>query len=120
MPEHCAIRDRTNNYETYGGGRYILDSIKGADLGRDGTGKLILDFNFAYNPSCCYSARYVCPLAPPMNRLSVSVRAGECRQAAELVDSSLHARGRTPDRCLLECHRTAAQDFVTHALQMHG
>lgn len=77
MPEHCAIRDRTNNYETYGGGRYILDSIKGADLGRDGTGKLILDFNFAYNPSCCYSARYVCPLAPPMNRLSVSVRAGE-------------------------------------------
>jgi uncharacterized protein len=52
--------DPTNNHETYGG-----------------TGKLILDFNFAYNPSCCYSARYVCPLAPPMSRLSVSVRAGE-------------------------------------------
>ena len=69
--------DPTNNHETYGGGRYILDLIKGADLGSDGTGKLILDFNFAYNPSCCYSARYVCPLAPLMNRLSVSVRAGE-------------------------------------------
>ena len=69
--------DPTNNHETYGGGRYILDSIKGADLGSDGTGKLILDFNFAHNPSCCYSARYVCPLAPAMNRLPVSVRAGE-------------------------------------------
>ncbi len=69
--------DPTNNTETYGGGRYILDLIKGADLGSDGTGKLSLDFYFAYNPSCCYSARYVCPLAPPMNRLSVPVRAGE-------------------------------------------
>jgi uncharacterized protein (DUF1684 family) len=69
--------DSTNGHETYGAGRYLLDTIKGADLGWNGTGDLILDFNFAYNPSCSYSARYQCPLAPPSNRLSQSVRAGE-------------------------------------------
>lgn len=63
---------------SYGGGRYLLDTIKGADLGvtrPDGT--LVLDFNFAYFPSCAYSSRYVCPLAPPGNRLKGAVRAGE-------------------------------------------
>jgi uncharacterized protein (DUF1684 family) len=55
--------DRTNESETYGGGRYLLDSVKGADLGsRDG--KVILDFNYAYHPSCVYSNRWSCPLAP--------------------------------------------------------
>jgi uncharacterized protein (DUF1684 family) len=38
-----------------------------------------LDFNFAYNPSCSYSERYICPLAPPENRISVPVRGGERR-----------------------------------------
>jgi uncharacterized protein (DUF1684 family) len=69
--------DATSGTETYGGGRYILDTIKSADLGENPSGELILDFNFAYNPSCCYSPRYVCPLAPATNRLALPVRAGE-------------------------------------------
>ncbi|MBB5577884.1 MULTISPECIES: DUF1684 domain-containing protein [Rhizobium] len=70
--------DATSGTETYGGGRYLLDTIKGADLGvvrPDGT--LVLDFNFSYFPSCAYSSRYVCPLAPSGNRLKGGVRAGE-------------------------------------------
>lgn len=70
--------DATSGTETYGGGRYLLDTIKGADLGLpDPDGKLVLDFNFSYFPSCAYSSRYVCPLAPTGNRLKGPVRAGE-------------------------------------------
>lgn len=70
--------DATSGTETYGGGRYLLDTIKGADLGAAGPdGTLVLDFNFSYFPSCAYSSRYVCPLAPSGNRLSGAVRAGE-------------------------------------------
>ncbi len=69
--------DATNGVETYGGGRYLLDSIKGADLGSDSISGLILDFNFAYNPSCSYSPKYICPLSPPDNRLPLAVAAGE-------------------------------------------
>lgn len=70
--------DATSGTETYGGGRYLLDTIKGADLGRVGLdGSLTLDFNFSYFPSCAYSSRYVCPLAPQTNRLQGAVRAGE-------------------------------------------
>ncbi|GIW11091.1 MAG: hypothetical protein KatS3mg061_2148 [Dehalococcoidia bacterium] len=68
--------DATSGSETYGGGRYLLDTVKHADLGGDAAG-LVLDFNYAYNPSCCYHERWVCPLAPPENRLPVAVRAGE-------------------------------------------
>ncbi len=68
--------DATSGAETYGGGRYLLDTIKSADLGSE-EGRTVLDFNFAYNPSCAYSIRYVCPLSPPQNRLPVAVRAGE-------------------------------------------
>lgn len=68
--------DATSGRETYGAGRYLLDTIKGADLGGAGAGT-VLDFNFAYFPSCAYSARYVCPLAPAENRLAVPIRAGE-------------------------------------------
>ena len=68
--------DATNGQTTYGGGRYLLDTVKGADLGSK-DGRLVLDFNFAYNPSCSYDARWVCPLAPPGNRLPVPVEAGE-------------------------------------------
>ena len=70
------FRDATGGSETYGAGRYLLDTVKGADLGMEGE-RLILDFNFAYNPSCSYDSRWVCPLAPPANHLSVAVRAGE-------------------------------------------
>ena len=70
------FRDGTSGAETYGAGRYLFDSIKGADLGTI-NGRLILDFNFSYNPSCAYDPRWVCPLAPPPNRLEVAIRAGE-------------------------------------------
>jgi uncharacterized protein len=69
--------DATSGTETYGGGRYLLDTIKSADLGSDAEGRTVLDFNFSYNPSCSYSPAYVCPLSPPVNRLRIAVRAGE-------------------------------------------
>lgn len=68
--------DATSGRETYGGGRYLIDSIKGADLGMSDD-RLVLDFNFAYNPSCAYTPRWSCPLAPPHNRVPNLVRAGE-------------------------------------------
>jgi uncharacterized protein (DUF1684 family) len=68
--------DATNGRETYGAGRYLLDTVKGADLGMQGD-QLVLDFNFAYNPSCSYDDRWACPLTPPPNRLGIEVRAGE-------------------------------------------
>jgi uncharacterized protein (DUF1684 family) len=61
---------------SYGGGRYLLDTVKGADLGGD-QDALVIDLNFAYQPSCAYDPAWACPLAPPGNRLSVPVRAGE-------------------------------------------
>ena len=70
------FRDATSGVATYGAGRYLLDSAKGADLGMNGA-DLVLDFNFAYNPSCSYDPRWVCPLAPPPNRLDVAIEAGE-------------------------------------------
>ena len=69
--------DETSGRETFGAGRYLLDTIKGADLGKDAAGRLVLDFNFAYFPSCAYSPRWVCPLAPEENRLPSAIRAGE-------------------------------------------
>src|SRR5215471_10277633 len=74
------FRDATSGRETYGGGRYLLDTVKGADLGEDG-GQLVLDFNFSYNPSCAYDPGWVCPLAPPANRLAVGVETGEKHRA---------------------------------------
>jgi uncharacterized protein (DUF1684 family) len=70
------VADATSGRDTYGGGRYVLDTVKGADLG--GTGdRLVLDFNFAFNPSCSYDPRWACPLTPPANRLELELRAGE-------------------------------------------
>jgi uncharacterized protein len=72
------FRDATNGTETYGAGRYLLDAAKSADLGTVAdSGALILDFNFAYQPSCAFDSRWACPLAPPENRLDLAVRAGE-------------------------------------------
>jgi uncharacterized protein len=62
--------------DTYGGGRYLLDTVKGADLGGE-DGRLVLDLNFAYNPSCAYSPDWTCPLAPAGNRLAVPLPGGE-------------------------------------------
>jgi hypothetical protein len=72
------FRDTSNKDETYEGGRYLLDTIKGADLGQEGGG-IVIDFNYAYNPSCAYNPRWDCPLPPPENWLPVPIRAGEKR-----------------------------------------
>lgn len=72
------FRDATNGDTTYGAGRYLLDTGKGADLGGDATtGTRTVDLNFAYHPSCAFDPRWACPLAPPENRLAVAVEAGE-------------------------------------------
>ena len=70
------FNDLTNQQDTYGGGRYLFDTIKGADLGVTPT-TIVLDFNYAYNPSCAYDSRWVCPLSPPENRLLLAITAGE-------------------------------------------
>ena len=72
------FRDKTSGPESYGGGRYLLDTIKSADLGSDAAaGIVILDFNYAYNPSCAYDPKWTCPLAPPENWLDIAMHAGE-------------------------------------------
>ena len=71
-----SFRDATSGSQTYGAGRYLLDTAKGADLGRDGD-RLVLDFNFAYQPSCSYDGAWSCPLPPRDNWLTVAVTAGE-------------------------------------------
>jgi uncharacterized protein (DUF1684 family) len=70
------FRDATSGKTSYAGGRYLLDTIKGADLGMVGE-RVVLDFNFAYNPSCAYSEQWICPLPPPANTLPGPVEAGE-------------------------------------------
>ena len=70
------FKDASNSKQTYGGGRYLYDTIKGADLGSVDT-QLVLDFNYSYHPSCYYNPRWVCPLAPQQNRLNFAVEAGE-------------------------------------------
>lgn len=60
----------------YGGGRYLLDTVKGADLGGDADG-LVVDLNFAYPPSCAYDPSWACPLPPPGNRVDAVVPVGE-------------------------------------------
>lgn len=70
------VRDATAGSTSYGGGRYLLDTAKGADLGGD-PDTLVLDFNFLYHPSCRYSPAWVCPLAPDTNRIESTVEAGE-------------------------------------------
>jgi uncharacterized protein (DUF1684 family) len=82
------FRDATSPAETYGAGRYLFDTVKGSgfehmagdhdavSMGYGG-GRILLDFNFSYNPSCAYDVRWVCPLAPRENWLPVAIRAGE-------------------------------------------
>jgi len=76
IPVRDALAGRPGG--TYGGGRYLIDTIKGADLGSDAErGTIVLDFNFAYNPSCAYDPAWACPLAQPGNVLDVPVPVGE-------------------------------------------
>ena len=69
--------DATNGTATYAAGRYLLDTAKGADLGVTPDDELILDFNFAFQPSCAFDPRWACPLAPPEARLGIAIEAGE-------------------------------------------
>jgi len=73
--------DLTSRHGTYGAGRYLVDTVKNTDghslVVAAGSDRVVLDFNFAYNPSCVYDERWACPLAPPENRLPVAVQAGE-------------------------------------------
>ena len=64
------FKDATTGDESYATGRYL-------DLPDTGDGRLVLDFNYAYNPYCAYNPQWSCPIAPAENRLSVPVRAGE-------------------------------------------
>jgi uncharacterized protein len=63
------FRDSTSGGETYGAGRY-LDLEAHHD-------EVVIDFNYAYNPYCAYSADWNCPLPPAENWLKVPIRAGE-------------------------------------------
>ena len=81
------VRDATSGQESYGGGRYLTDTIKGTfgrgvrlHPGQDAA--VTLDFNYLYNASCAYDSRWLCPLAPPENRLDEPIRAGELTFAA--------------------------------------
>jgi uncharacterized protein len=75
------FRDATSGADTYGGGRYLVDTAKNTDRGclevTTGSLDVVVDFNYAYHPSCVYNPAWACPLAPPENRLRVPVRAGE-------------------------------------------
>jgi uncharacterized protein len=75
------FKDATSRDETYGGGRYLFDTVKNTDgLALDlviGSPRVVIDFNYAYNASCAYSPRWACPLAPPENVLPIAIRAGE-------------------------------------------
>jgi uncharacterized protein (DUF1684 family) len=73
------FRDGTSGQDGYGGGRYLLDTVKGADLGSapDEPGRLVIDLNFAYHPSCAYDPAWACPLAPQGNWLAADVPVGE-------------------------------------------
>jgi len=77
------FRDMSSPAESYGGGRYLFDTIKGSDFlsvrGSSWKERIVLDFNYAYNPSCAYNYKWVCPLAPVENRLHVPIRAGELK-----------------------------------------
>jgi uncharacterized protein (DUF1684 family) len=70
------LRDASAGRGSYGGGRYLLDTAKGADLGGTGAA-IVVDLNFAYHPSCRYNPRWECPLAPEGNRIDIEVLAGE-------------------------------------------
>ncbi|MDA0342142.1 MAG: DUF1684 domain-containing protein, partial [Proteobacteria bacterium] len=59
----------------YGGGRYLIDAIKGADLGM-ASSRVVLDFNFSYHPSCRHSDAWICPLAPLENVLPTAFAPG--------------------------------------------
>ncbi|MCP3957672.1 MAG: DUF1684 domain-containing protein [bacterium] len=67
--------DATNGKQTYGGGRFLYAAAA------DDQGRVVLDFNKAYNPPCAFTPYATCPLPPRQNRLALAVRAGEKKYA---------------------------------------
>lgn len=65
------FRDATSGKETYGAGRYL--EVEPAAPG----GRLVVDFNYAYNPYCAYNPEWSCPIPPGENWVAVPIRAGE-------------------------------------------
>ena len=63
--------DKTSGRETYGAGRFLYSE------GMPENGRLVVDFNKAYNPPCAFTDYSTCPLPPQQNRLRLAVRAGE-------------------------------------------
>ena len=88
------LSDATNGVQTYGGGRYLLDTVKGSDLGAH-DGRLVLDLNFAYNPSCSYDPVWTCPLAPVENRFGHSDPRRRAAPGAERVAPGIPWEGLT-------------------------
>ena len=74
------VRDGTSGPDSYGGGRYLTDTVKGTH-GRGvvplSSDRVRLDFNYLYNPSCAYDDQWLCPLAPPENTVTTKIAAGE-------------------------------------------
>lgn len=69
------LADRTSGKQTYGAARFLYAALPAGGI--DKPGKLVLDFNQAYNPPCAFTPFATCPLAPPENRLDLAVTAGE-------------------------------------------
>jgi uncharacterized protein (DUF1684 family) len=66
------FKDKTSGIETYEKGRYLyVEPMPG--------GRVLIDFNRAYNPFCHFNEKYTCPFAPEENRLDIAIRAGEKR-----------------------------------------
>jgi uncharacterized protein (DUF1684 family) len=66
------FKDKTSGMETYEKGRYLyIEPMPG--------GRVLIDFNRAYNPFCHFNEKYTCPYAPEENRLDIAIRAGEKR-----------------------------------------
>lgn len=63
--------DRTSGHQSYPASRFLYAKPAGPD------GKVVLDFNRAYNPPCAYTPYSTCPMPPPENRLDLAVTAGE-------------------------------------------
>lgn len=74
-PDHgqymMVFADSTSGTETYGGGRYLLVAEPDED------GRVVIDFNLAYNPPCVFTDFATCPLPTRENRLALRVEAGE-------------------------------------------
>lgn len=79
QPLFIIFGDRTNGSESYGGGRFLYADPP------DENGKVILDFNRAYNPPCAFTPHATCPLPPRQNKLPVRIEAGEKNYAGHVA-----------------------------------